>query len=156
MMSAILVPIDMIDHIGFLLFLYTVRTCSGLLPSFCTWRSIAEIKSFRLVAARPDVRYRVDVCGRHWSGDVGLRYEGMVWDGYDTDRQRYWSHLLNRCIGTGIPIVVTPKIRVLHLGKETLSLCLSLSLLGLFQNSLTPVVFVLRFSALGCGYTTLH
>lgn len=73
MMSAILVPIDMIDHIGFLLLLYAVQPCSGLLGSFFTWRGIAETLGFRLVAARPDVRYRVDVCGRHWSGDVELR-----------------------------------------------------------------------------------
>ena len=81
MMSAILVSIDMIDHVGLLLLLYTVQTCSGLLPWLFTSRGIAETRSFRLVAARPDVRYRVDVCGRHWSGDVGLRYEGMVWYG---------------------------------------------------------------------------
>lgn len=96
MMSAILIPIDVIDHIDFLLLLYTVQTCSGLLASFFTWRGIAETKSLRLVATRPDVRYRIDVCGRHWSGDAGMRCEGMVWYGM------IWYDMVLNSNGNGV------------------------------------------------------
>ena len=98
-MSTLLISIDMIDHDA--LGLYMDQFCSGFSKLLGAGTGIVESQSFRLVAAPPSLRGRVDVCGRHWSercwSETG-RYDKKV-----RDKSPQTSGRQEECEGNTLP-----------------------------------------------------
>ncbi len=75
MMSALVISNDMVHHSAWL---YTDQTWSGYFLWLFTKRGIAETEGFGVVAAQPSLKYRVDVCGCHWSKNIVSRRGSIV------------------------------------------------------------------------------
>ena len=89
----------MIDHDA--LGLYMDQFCSGFSKLLRAGTGIVESQSFRLVAAQPSLRGRVDVCGRHWSERCWSETGG--YDKKVRDKSPQTSGRQEECEGNTLP-----------------------------------------------------